>query len=383
MPHKNTLIHSLLKAVPRWRFDQVVSAGRGEYRDRTLSFWGQFGALIFGQLSGAQSLRDLVASLGSHRRLLYHLGIDRIARSTLSDANRDRPAGIFAGVFDLLLPRALGKAHRETSEIVRLIDATSVRLSNVLSGWAHYKKSQAGAKLHLVFDPVATCPTYFSITPMRVNDVVEAKKISIEPGVTYVFDLGYYDFGWWAILDDAGCRFVSRFKRNTPLEVVTELPVEQNGPILSDRIGFLPERMAKSRRNPIQQAVREVRVRTEKGEELRLISNDLDATAAEIADLYKTRWQIELFFKWVKQNLRIKKFIGTSENAVRLQIIVALIAFLLIRIAHHATTTTISLQNLARLLRTNLMHRKTLTELLTPPSLPPPLNQFALDFGRA
>src|SRR4051812_12312361 len=359
MHHQNTVIHGLLKAIPRWRFDRVVNEKRGEYRDRSLSFWSQFGALIYAQLSGAQSLRDLVTGLASHSGLLYHLGMDKVARSTLSDANRDRPAGIFAAIFDLLLPQAVGKLRQEASQVVRLIDATSVRLSDVLSGWAHYKTGQAGAKLHLVFDPNTTCPMYFSITPMRVSDVVEAKKISIEPGATYVFDLGYYDFTWWATLDEAGCRFVSRFKRNTPLTAITELPVPAGGVILSDRIGFLPERMARSRRNPIQQAVREVCVRTEKGEVLRLISNDLDATAQEIADLYKTRWQIELFFKWVKQNLRIKKLIGTSENAVRLQIIVALIAFLLIRIAHHAIGAKISLQDLARRLRANLLHRKT------------------------
>jgi hypothetical protein len=383
MRHQNTVIHGLLKVIPRWRFDRIVNEKRGDYRDRSLSFWSQFGALIFAQLSGAQSLRDAVTSLASHSGLLYHLGLDPVARSTLSDANRDRPASIFAAIFDLLLPQAIGKLRQEASEVVRLIDATSVRLSDVLSGWAHYKGAQAGVKLHLVFDPKAICPMYFSITPMRVNDIVEAKKISIEPGATYVFDLGYYDFGWWATLDEAGCRFVSRFKRNTPVRVVSELPVPDGGTILSDRIGFLPERMAKSRRNPIQQAVREVCVRTEKGKILRLISNDLDATAEEIADLYKTRWQIELFFKWVKQNLRIKKFMGTSENAVRLQIIVALIAFLLIRIAHHTIEAKLSLQDLARLLRTNLLHRKTLADLLRPPVRPEPPPQFSLDLQYA
>jgi hypothetical protein len=383
MRHQNTVIHGLLKAIPRWRFDRVVKEKRGDYRDRSLSFWSQFAALIYAQLSGAQSLRDAVTSLASHRGLLYHLGIDPIARSTLSDANRDRPAGIFAAIFDLLLPQAVGKLRQETSEVVRLIDATSIRLSDVLSGWAHYKAGQAGAKLHLVFDPSATTPMYFSITPMRVNDIVEAKKISIEPGATYVFDLGYYDFGWWASLDEVGCRFVSRFKRNTPIAVVTELPVPKGELILSDRIGFLPQRMAKSRCNPLQHAVREVRVRTEKGEVLRLISNDLDASAEKIAELYKTRWQIELFFKWVKQNLRIKKFMGTSENAVRLQIIVALIAFLLIRIAHHTTGTTISLQDLARRMRANLLHRKTVADLLAAPSPPEKPPQFALDLRYA
>lgn len=381
MHHQNTIIHGLLKAIPRWRFERVVKEHRGDYRERTLSFWTQFTALTYAQLSGAQSLRELVTGLSSHRQLLYHLGMDSVRRSTLSDANRDRPVSIFAAVFALLLPEAMGRVRQEIADVVRLIDATSVRLNDTLSGWAHYKVKQAGAKLHLVFDPHAICPIYFNITPMRVNDIVEGKKIPLEPGATYVFDLAYYDFGWWAEMDKLGCRFVTRLKDNTPIEVVRDLSVPKSGAILSDRIGFLPERLNRSRRNPFQDPIREVRVRTDKGE-LRLISNDLDATAEQIAHLYKTRWQIELFFKWVKQNLRIKKFLGTSENAARIQIIVALIAFLLIRIAHYRTSAQISLQDLARRLRANLLHRKSIPDLLTETAYrPPPSNQFAFNLG--
>ena len=155
----------------------------------------------------------------------------------------------------------------------------------------------------------------------------------IEPGATYVFDLGYYDYGWWAKLDSKGCRIVTRFKSNTPLTLVRELPLPKGSAILSDRIGFLPARQAKSRRNPMADAVREVRVKTETGKVLRILSNDLDATAQEIADLYKRRWAIELFFRWIKQVLKITRFLGTSENAVRIQIAVALITFLLLRLA--------------------------------------------------
>ena len=170
----------------------------------------------------------------------------------------------------------------------------------------------------------------------NVNDITAAQQMPIEPGATYVFDLGYYDYAWWAELDAAGCRIVTRFKSNTPLDVVEELPVAEGGTILSDRIGLLPARQASSRRNPMQDPVREVRVRTETGKILRILTNDLDASAEEIADLYKRRWAIELFFRWVKQTLKITRFLGTSENAVRIQIAVALIAFLLLRLAQAA-----------------------------------------------
>jgi len=186
----------------------------------------------------------------------------------------------------------------------------------------------------------------------------------IEAGATYVYDLGYYDYGWWAALNDAGCRFVTRLKKNTPLRVVHENRVPSNSNILSDRIGHLPQRLARNRTNPMQEPVRELRVINDAGKELRIVTNDLDSPAQEIADLYKQRWQIELFFRWVKQVLRIKHFIGTSENAVRIQIAVALIAFLILRIAASLQKAVRSPLEFARLIRANLMHRRPLDRLL-------------------
>jgi IS4 transposase len=201
-------------------------------------------------------------------------------------------------------------------------------------------------------------------------------------GATYVFDLGYYDYGWWAKMDAAGCRIVTRFKANTPLRVAAERDVPKDGNILSDRIGHLPARQAASRKNPFDNPVREVRVELDTGKVLRILSNDLDASAQEIADLYKRRWAIELFFRWVKQTLKIRHFLGISENAVRIQITVALIAFLLLRLAQAAQKTLHSPLAFARLIRANLMHRRRIDRLLqTDP--PPPLNpnQLALQWS--
>ena len=168
------------------------------------------------------------------------------------------------------------------------------------------------------------------ITEATVNDIVAAKTMPIEAGAAYVFDLGCYDYGWWAALDEADCRIVTRFKKNTPLNSARSMLVEPGTGVVSDRIGFLPGRQAKSRKNPMQGAVREVVVTMATGGALRIFSNDLDAPAKEIADLYKRRWQIELFFRVMKQTLKITHFIGRSENAARIQIAVALIAFLLL-----------------------------------------------------
>ena len=226
-----------------------------------------------------------------------------------------------------------------------------------------------GAKLHVIYDANADRPIYAAVSAANVNDISAAHQMPIEPGATYVFDLGYYDYGWWAALDRAGCRIVTRFKTNTSLAMVEELPVTSTSNILSDRIGFLPARQAKSRCNPMQNAVREVRIMTETGKVLRILSNDLDAPAEELADLYRRRWAIELFFRWVKQTLKITRFVGTSENAVRIQIAVALIAFLLLRLAQAAQKAVRSPLVFARLVRVNLMHRRSLDNLLEPPPI--------------
>jgi IS4 transposase len=383
MRHQNTVFCNLLKFVPRTAFERIVAEQRGDYRVRRLSCWSQFVALLYGQLSGAQSLRELVASWASHGNLFYHLGAKKVQRSTLSDANRVRPAALFAAIFELLAPRLTRALAGEAHDLLRLIDSTFLRLNETLSGWARFCTGTTGVKLHVVYDPQAARPTYFTITRAKVNDIVEAKKMPITPGATYVYDLGYYDFAWWARLAAAGCRFVTRLKKNSPVREIAVRPVDGEV-IVSDRVIRLSERMARNRKNPCQAELREIVVRIDAKKTLRLVTNDLTASAAEIAELYKTRWQIELFFKWVKQNLRLKKFLGTSENAVKVQIIVALIAFLLVRLAQHAWSPQLSLQNLARLIRANLLHRKSVPQIFDPSLLlPKPASDRQLDLDFA
>lgn len=366
MQHQNSVLHGLTKQVPWATFDRLVEEHGADWRVRRLSTKSQLIALLYGQLSGAASLREIVTGLESHAAGLYHLGAGRASRSTLADANAQRSSAVFAGLLAEMIDQSERGFRRKIGEAVRLIDATGLKLSSV-SGWAQFSANVCGAKLHVVYDPDADRPLYVEVTTARVNDITPAKAMPIEAGATYVFDLGYYDFGWWADLDAQGCRIVTRLKKNTPLAILEELPIPPGSPVLSDRIGHLPVRLARSRKNPFSDAVREVRVNTETGKELRILTNDLDAPADEIAELYKRRWQVELFFRWIKQTLKIKRFIGTSENAVRIQIAVALIAFLILRLAQAAAKTIRSPLAFARLVRANLMHRRRIDRLLSPP----------------
>src|SRR5882724_5633966 len=359
MEHYNSVFHSLLKQVPWRRFDQLVAEHGADKHVRTLTTKSQLIALMYAQLSGAQSLREIEAGLQSHATRLYHLGSEEVSRSTLADANAQRPWQVFSGLFAHLVGQLTRGLKRKTGEAVHLIDSSSVRLSALSKDWARFSAGVCGAKMHIVYDPDAVCPIYAAVTP--------AKVMPIEAGATYVFDLGYYDYRWWAKLHAADCRIVTRLKSNTKLRVVRKNAVPAGSNILSDRIGYLPQRMARNRQNPFQDPVREIRVRIDTGKILRILTNDLDLPAADITDLYKRRWQIELFFRWVKQTLKIKNFIGRSENAVRIQVAVALIAFLLLRLAHTAQQAVHSLLTFTRLVRANLMHRRPIDRLLLPP----------------
>jgi hypothetical protein len=382
--HQNIVFRGILKHVPWGIFDRLVEKHAADRDPRAMTSKAHLIAMLYAQLCGARSLREIETSLKSHASKLYHLGGSTVSRSALSDANGSRPFAVFAGLLSALMAQLQRGYRRKIGDFVRLIDSTSLQLSNLSGDWATFSTGVCGAKAHIIYDPDADQPLYLMVTAANVNDITAAKKMPIEPGATYVFDLGYYDYGWWATLHRAGCRVVTRLKANTPFTVAEERPVAAGSSILSDRTGYLPKRLAASRNNPMADLVREIQVVIETGKVLRIFTNDLTASAQEIADLYKRRWAIELFFRWVKQTLKIGHFFGTSENAVRIQIAVALIAFLLLRLAHDATPIVKSSLAFARLVRANLMHRRPIADLLqaSPPPRPEP-QQKIFDFGAA
>lgn len=360
-------MHSVTRHLPWDDFDRLVEELGTDADERGFDSKSHLMAMLFAQFSKAGALRDVEAGMASHAGRLYHLGITPAVRSTLADANRNRDSRLFSGLFALMVGRLSRGQRRSLAETTYLLDATAVPLPAHAARWARFSATTCGVKVHVIYDAGAERPIYAAVTASNVNDITAAHEMPIEPGATYVFDLGYYDYTWWARLDAAQCRIVTRFKINTPLRVVEELELPEGSTLLSDRIGFLPERQASQRQNPMADAVREVQVRTDTGKVLRILSNDLDAPAQEIADLYKRRWAIELFFRWVKQVLDIKHFLGRSENAVRIQIATALIAFLLLRMAQATQTVVVSPLKFTRLVRQNLMHRRAINALLRPP----------------
>jgi hypothetical protein len=368
--HQNSVFHDLLKLIDWAAFERLVLEHGSDEAVRSFTSRHQLMALLFCQLEGAHSLRAVEAATKSHRARLYHVGAKVPARSTLADANKTRSSKPFSGLFEHMLVKANRAVRRRLDDEVRLIDSTSLHLAGAGANWARFSADFCGFKVHVVYDPEAGRPVYHAVTPANVNDITPAQTMPIEAGATYVFDLGYYDYAWWAKLDEAGCRIVTRFKSNTALNKARSLLVPPGSGVLSDRFGFLPGRQAKSRKNPMQNAVREVTVMTDTGKMLRILTNDLDAPAQEIADLYKRRWQIELFFRLIKQTLRITHFMGRSENAVSIQIAVALIAHLIVHMLQQMTKVKHGFLELVRLVRTNLMHRRSpinLLEIQRPP----------------
>jgi hypothetical protein len=366
MQYQSTVFGQLLKELPRGWFARAAARHKTGRAKRQLEPWAHLISMVFAQLSGARGLREVERALERQAGVLAHLGVGAVRRSTLADANAGRPAGLFEEVAAYLSARLIGRSVGR--EALRLIDATRIFAGKRVEQW-----SRGGVKLHVVFDPDAERPTCFVVTSERVTDVAVAKSLPIEPGATYVFDRGYYDFGFWARLAQQGCRFVTRLKSNSPTSMIEERQASGDG-IVFDRVVRLSQRLASQRTNPMSGPIRMIGVQIQTGRQIILLSNDLDSPAIVIADLYKARWQVELFFKWVKQNLKLAHFFGTSCNAVTIQIMAALIAYLLLRAAQIHCQAAIGLQAIARLMPGFILARRPLRDLLTAPD-PDPLPQ--------
>jgi len=387
MRFTDSIFASLLKPIDRRQFSKIVDECDGDAYDKTFSSWRHLQALVYAQLSGLDSLRGLETGFNANANHHYHLGSCELKRSTLSDANARRPVEVFARTFTMLAGTADRHLRQEGAEMIRLIDASPVPLGKVC-GWAEWNGRIRGMKMHVVYDPHADWPRCVEVTPATINDVEVGRRTPIEAGATYVFDKGYCHYGWWKQIDAAQAHFITRPKTNARFKVVAHRYVRK---VIGDGFRIIDDAevvlVSKGdSRLPIR--LRRVRVRRDDGTKITLITNDLKRTAVDIAMLYKLRWQIELLFRWIKQHLHIRKFLGSNENAIQLQIIAAMIAYLLLRIAARVNCVKMPALRLAELICQRLFMRRPIAEIDKPspinPSKPQPRfspNQLAFCYA--
>ncbi len=326
-----------MKALPRATFEQAVKRHNADRGIKKFRNWNHLVAMLYGQLSGVVGLRGLEAGFNSHLASHYHLGVGTVKRATLADANENRSIAVFSDTAAWLMQQVSRTVRKDASELMYLLDSTSVTLKGrEYDRWTAQERTRntQGIKLHLLLDASTQAPSWHDFSAPNVNDIEMANHVQIETGALYVFDKGYYDYNWWNHIDSKGARFVTRFKSNAALIEVEqrEIPSDATGSILEDRIvRFKNRRPGGHRVNEYRKPLRWVTVdRPDKARPMMLATNDMESSALEIAQRYKERWAIELFFKWIKQHLKIKQFFGRSENAVRIQILTALISYLLV-----------------------------------------------------
>ena len=367
MAHCNTIFQQMLKLIPRHHFSRLEQEHSTGRQARSFTRWNQLVHLVFIQLTARTSLRDGVASLKARFKNLYHLGARPVARSTFADANNRRPASFFEALFGLMYRRCQPLAPRHKFKFknkLYSLDATVVSLCLSLFPWASFRRTKAGLKLHTLLDHDGYLPAFVAISPAREPDIRKARSLRLPKGSIVVEDLGYTDYAWYAQLTTQKIFFVTRQKRNAAYEVVERRTVNKTQGLLSDQTIRLTGVKALECSFPLRRIVYRDPA---SGKRYVFLTNHFTLSAKTIADIYKERWQIEIFFRWIKQNLRIKAFIGNSENAVLSQIFAALTVYLLLCYLKFLCNLGITLQNLMRLLQLNLFRTCTFKELFEPP----------------
>lgn len=370
-----SIFNQLLQLFPRVDFQQAVVATQAERHARGFACWDQFVAMLFCQLGRAHSLREICGGLASCAGKLAHLGVVAPGRSTLAYANAHRPWQLYEQVFYQLLARcraAAGPRKFRFKNKLLSLDATMIDLCAEGFPWATYKRTKGAVKLHFTLDHDGYLPTALVITEGTRHEAALARRQAFAPGTILVVDRGYLDYAWFATLTGAGVFFVTRLKVDAAYEVVERRAVPQTGGILADeRIALRTyQTVAKYGRHL---PLRRVEVVLTDGERLTFLTNHLGLGPTTIARIYKDRWQIELFFKALKQHLRVKTFVGTSANALHIQIWTALIALLMLKYLQLKASFGWSLSNLVALLRMNLFVYRDLWTWLNDPFTPPPL----------
>ena len=368
-----SIFSQLLQLFPRAEFQKAVAATKADRHARGFTCWEQFVAMLFCQLGRAYSLREICGGLASCEGRLAHLGVSAPRRATLAYANAHRPWQLYEQVFYQLLARcrdvAGTKKFRFKNKLLSL-DATVIDLCAELFPWAAFRRTKGAVKLHFTLDHDGYLPTALVITPGKRHEVTIARQQRFAPQTILVFDRGYVDFTWFAALEAAKVFFVTRLKASTVYEVVERRPIPTRGGVIGDEwIMLTGTRAAKA----YPHGLRRVEIETPEGDRLVFLTNHLDLGATTVARIYKDRWQIELFFKALKQHLRVRTFVGTSANALHIQVWTALIALLIVKYLQVTARFGWSFANLVALLRMNLFVYRDVWVWLNDPFTSPPL----------
>lgn len=359
--HRPTTFSLIKKQLNQTNLRNLIKKHEADKHNKGFDTSRHLLVMIMSQLLGCQSLREIELTLNSHYRQHYHLNLSTVKRSSLSYANNHRSVDVFSDLLDELIHRLGRKQRCEIKDLLLLLDSTPISLKGYqFDEWTKSTKNPRtqGVKLHVEYSPQLLMTTFHKITPPNVNDVSVAHEIALQENATYVFDKGYCDYDWWLKIDKNNSRFVTRLKRNAANRVIEtrEISSELSAMILEDAIIVLTNKNPRAgKKLHYTKALRRITVKIkDKNEPLILVTNDLDNAAVTIADRYKSRWFIELFFKWIKQNLKIKRFMGRSKNAVYIQIITALIAYALLAMIHQQISPHVSLKDMLMVIRTRL-----------------------------
>ena len=385
-----SIFSQVLKLIPRADFDAAVHKHAAERNAKGFTCWGQFVAMLFCQLGSVNSLRDITNGLAASEGKLRHLGLPSAPkRSTLAYANAHRPSALFEDLFYRMLEVARSQAQQSGvrhkfrfKNKLLSIDATTIELCASVFDWAQFRRTKGAVKLHLMLDHEGLLPCFGVITDGKQHEVTVTRQWEFAPGTVLVFDRGYTDYYWFERLTRQGVFFVTRLKTNADFIVVEDRPLPQRKGLVSDQVICMTQQAAENDTPPMMRRIEffdEERQRT-----LVFLTNNMKLAAATIAEIYKNRWQIELFFKALKQSCKVKTFVGTSANALKTQIWTALISMLLVKILHMRSSFGWHLSNFMVLLRQQLFVYRNLWTWIDDPFQAPettPTPQMALAFG--
>ena len=375
MTHCNTIFSQILKLIPRHEFETLAKEHHSGRAFRTSSRWSQFVTLGMAQLAGRKSLRDIVENVSAQAHRLYHLGSAKLTRSNLSRINEDKPYTLYESLAGKLLGRCQGMTPSHNFRFknpLYSLDASTIDLCLSVFPWAKFRTTKSAIKLHVGLNHNGYLPEFVTITHGKTSDIEIGRALQFPQGSIVAIDRGYNDYSWYNQLTKSKIFFVTRLKINAKFKVISRRSVLKNKGLTSDQvIKFTAMKPAKE--CPIE--LRRIGYRDkETGKHYVFLTNNFKLSAKTIADIYKARWQVELFFKWVKQNLKIKSFIGTSKNAVMTQIWIAVCIYLLLAFIKFQSKINKTMQQILRLLQLNLFEKRDLMALLRGD---PPINKHA------